>query len=151
MSKDDVDFAMDDPFATIGFSLKLAQQALRTHMDAALQQIGLTTPQYAVLTFLDVEPGASNAALARRAFVTPQTMQGILVALERAGLISRTPHPEHGRVQTTELTSKGCEALVSASGIVSGVEARLREAAAPLDPNEVAALLQRLAQAVKQE
>ena len=37
---------MDDPFATIGFTLKLAQQALRTHLDAALQQIGLTTAQY---------------------------------------------------------------------------------------------------------
>ena len=56
-----------DPYATIGFALKLAQQALRTRLDAGLRVIGLTTPQYAVLTFLKVEPGASNAALARRA------------------------------------------------------------------------------------
>lgn len=140
---------MDDPFATIGFALKMAQQALRTHLDAALQQIGLTTPQYAVLTFLAVEPGASNAALARRAFVTPQTMQAILVALERAGLISRTPHPEHGRVQTTELTARGCEALEAASGIVAGAEARLRDASAPLDPQHVAAMLLRLAAALR--
>jgi len=149
MSNEDANFVMDDPFATIGFALKLAQQALRAHMDAALQQIGLTTPQYAVLTFLDVEPGASNATLARRAFVTPQTMQGILVTLERGGLISRTPHPEHGRVQTTELTSKGREALAAASGIVSGAEARLREAAAPFEPDEVSGLLQRFAQALR--
>ena len=101
--------SLGDPFKTIGFALKMAQQALRSHLDAALQGIGLTTPQYAVLTFLEVEPGASNAALARRAFVTPQTMQGILVALERASLIFRTPHPEHGRVQTTELTTKGAQ------------------------------------------
>jgi len=149
MSNATADFVIDDPFATIGFALKLAQQALRANMDGALQQIGLTTPQYAVLTFLNVEPGASNAALARRAFVTPQTMQGILVTLERAGFISRTPHPEHGRVQTTELTSKGRQALLSASGIISGTEARLREAAAPLNPDEVSALLQRLAQALR--
>ncbi|NNC29004.1 MarR family transcriptional regulator [Longimicrobium terrae] len=140
---------MDDPFATIGFALKLAQQALRTHMDAALQQIGLTTPQYAVLTFLEVEPGASNAALARRAFVTPQTMQAILVALERAGLVSRTPHPEHGRVQQTELTASGRDALKAASGIVADVEARLRDASAPLDPRDVAAMLFRLAEALR--
>lgn len=149
MSSQGVGSRMGDPFATIGFALKMAQQALRTHLDAALQQIGLTTPQYAVLTFLEVEPGASNAALARRAFVTPQTMQAILVALERAGLISRTPHPEHGRVQTTELTARGREALEAASGIVADAEARLRDASAPLDPQAVAAMLRRLAEALR--
>ena len=140
---------MGDPFATIGFALKMAQQALRTHMDAALGRIGLTTPQYAVLNFLEIEPGASNAELARRAFVTPQTMQAILVSLERAGLVSRTPHPEHGRVQMTKLTAKGRKALEAASGIVTEAEARLRDAAAPLDPPAVAATLRRLAEAFR--
>jgi DNA-binding MarR family transcriptional regulator len=102
MSSQKVGSRMGDPYATIGFALKQAQQALRTRLDSGLREIGLTTPQYAVLAFLEVEAGASNAALARRAFVTPQTMQAILVALERSGFIARTPHPEHGRVQTTE-------------------------------------------------
>lgn len=140
---------MADPFATIGFALKLAQQALRTHLDAALQQIGLTTSQYAVLTFLEVEPGASNAALARRAFVTPQTMQGIVVALERSGFIVRTPHPGHGRVQTTELTDSGRVVLEAASGIVANAEARLREASIPLDPQAVTEMLVRFAGALR--
>ena len=140
---------MDDPYATIGFALKRAQQALRARLDTGLREIGLTTPQYAVLTFLEVEPGASNAALARRAFVTPQTMQAILVALERAGFLSRTPHPVHGRVQTTELTEAGRAALEAASGIVAEAEARLRDASAPLDPRAVAAMLLRLAEALR--
>jgi DNA-binding MarR family transcriptional regulator len=139
----------NDPYATIGFALKLAQQALRTRMDTGLRAIGLTTPQYAVLTFLQVEPGASNAALARRAFVTPQTMQAILVGLERAGFIVRTPHPEHGRVQTTELTTRGRKALQSAAEIVEALESRLRDASAPLTPNTVAAILNRLTEALR--
>jgi DNA-binding MarR family transcriptional regulator len=145
----EMDAAMDDPFATIGFALKMAQQALRTHMDAALQRIGLTTPQYAVLNFLKIEPGASNAELARRAFVTPQTMQAILVALERSAFVVRAPHPDHGRVQTTELTDRGREVLGAASGIVAAAEARLREASVPLDPGTVAAMLMRLAEALR--
>jgi DNA-binding MarR family transcriptional regulator len=140
---------MDDPYATIGFALKLAQQALRTHLDAALQQIGLTTPQYAVLVFLEVEAGASNAELARRAFVTPQTMQAILVALERAGFILRTAHPENKRIQKTELTAKGRRALVAASGIVANAEARLCNASDPFDPKAVAALLLRFAEVLR--
>lgn len=149
MASSEVNPKMNDPYATIGYALKLAQQALRTRMDAGLREIGLTTPQYAVLAFLKKEAGASNATLARRAFVTPQTMQAILVALEREGLISRTAHPEHGRVQKTELTATGRDALEAASGIVADVEARLRDASAPLDPQAVVAMLLRLAEAFR--
>ena len=117
--------------------------------DAGLREIGLTTPQFAVLTFLQQESGASNAMLARRAFVTPQTMQAILVALERAGYITREAHPEHGRVQQTLLTAEGSDALRAATDIVAEAEARLRSAAAPLDPQVVAATLMRLAEALR--
>jgi DNA-binding MarR family transcriptional regulator len=149
MSSQKVGSRMGDPYATIGFALKQAQQALRTRLDSGLREIGLTTPQYAVLAFLKVEAGASNAALARRAFVTPQTMQAIVVALERSGFIVRIPHPEHGRVQTTELTASGRGALEAASGIVASAEARLRKAAAPLDSQVVTAMLLRLAEALR--
>jgi DNA-binding MarR family transcriptional regulator len=149
MSRQKAASRMGDPYATIGFALKQAQQALRTRLDSELREIGLTTPQYAVLAFLEVEAGASNAALARRAFVTPQTMQAILVALERAGLIARTPHPEHGRVQMTGLTARGRGALAAASGIVADAEERLRNASAPFDPQAVAAMLLRLAEALR--
>lgn len=149
MSRHEGRSRMGDPYATIGFALKQAQQALRTRLDAGLREIGLTTPQYAVLAFLEVDAGASNAALARRAFVTPQTMQAILVALERAGLIARTPHPEHGRVQMTELTARGRGALEAATGIVADAEERLRNASAPFDPQAVAAMLLRYAEALR--
>jgi DNA-binding MarR family transcriptional regulator len=140
---------MNNPYATIGFALKQAQQALRTRMDAELREIGLTTPQYAVLAYLKVEAGASNAALARRAFVTPQTMQAILVTLEKSGLITRSPHPEHGRVQRTQLTASGQHALEAASAIVADAETRLCDAAAPLDHQTATALLLRLAEALR--
>ncbi len=149
MSRRKAGSRMGDPYATIGFALKQAQQALRTRLDSGLREIALTTPQYAVLAFLEVETGASNAALARRAFVTAQTMQAILVTLERAGLIARTPHPEHGRVQMTELTARGRRALKAASGIVADAEERLRNASAPFDPQAVAAMLLRLAEALR--
>jgi DNA-binding MarR family transcriptional regulator len=140
---------MADPYATIGYALKLAQQALRARLDGGLRDIGLTTPQYAVLTYLEKEPGASNAALARRSFVTPQTMQSILVGLERSGFILRSPHPEHGRIQSTELSAKGRHVLHEASAIVADAEVRLRAASPPFDPQVVAGLLLRYAEALR--
>ena len=149
MSSPEISSPWGDPYATIGFALKQAQQALRNRLDSGLRNIGLTTPQYAVLAFLEVETGASNAVLARRAFVTPQTMQAILVSLDRAGLIIRKPHPDHGRVQTTELTTSGRGALEAAAAIVADAEARLQIAAAPLSPQDTATLLLRLAEALR--
>src|SRR5215469_16874427 len=95
------------PLEAIGYLLKNAQQTLRTAMDAALRSLGVTTPQYAVLTFLAEAPGLSSAQLARRAFVTPQTMNRIVANLEAARLIERGPHPELGRVLETSLSRRG--------------------------------------------
>ena len=88
----------------IGYELKRAQHALRLGMDGALREVGLTTPQYAALTVVEGEEGVSGALLARRCFVTPQTMNGVVVNLEKAGLLERRPHPEHGRVLRAYLT-----------------------------------------------
>lgn len=109
----------------VGYELKRAQHALRVEMDAALRLIGLTTPQYVALSVLEEEPGLSGAELARRCFVTPQTMNGILVNLESAGLVGRRQHPVHGRVLQAYLTAGG-EAMISrAHPPVEAIEGRM--------------------------
>jgi DNA-binding MarR family transcriptional regulator len=75
-------------------------------MDGTLKELNVTAPQYAALSVLAEEPGLSNAALARRSFVTPQTMNQIMVRLEAAGLVERRAHPEHGRVLQAYLTKR---------------------------------------------
>jgi DNA-binding MarR family transcriptional regulator len=106
----------------LGYALKRAQHALRVSMDGVLRPLGLTTPQYAVLCALKAETGMSNAGLARAAFVTAQTMQGVLANLERDGLLKRRPDPAHGRVLRCELTRKGRSVLLKAHAAVRVVE-----------------------------
>ena len=137
----------DSPFApheTLGYALKRAQQALRLHMDRQLKELSLTAPQYNVLCSLEAEPGASNARLARRAFVTPQTMQSMLVKLERADLIERSPDAEHGRIQRTQLTHEGRATLRKAHQAVRETERLARDAASP----DAADMLLRVAEAL---
>jgi DNA-binding MarR family transcriptional regulator len=109
----------------IGYELKRAQHGLRAAMDAALRPLGLTTPQYAILANLREIPGASGARLARRSFVTPQTMNELLGSLERNGWIKRTPNRNHGRVIDTYLTPEGRALLTRAERGVGEVERRL--------------------------
>jgi len=82
----------------VGYELKKAQHALRLGIDEELRELGVTTPQYAAMSVLAEEPGLSNAQLARRSFVTPQTMNQILARLGASGMVERRAHAEHGRV-----------------------------------------------------
>jgi DNA-binding MarR family transcriptional regulator len=106
----------------LGYMLKRAQHALRMSMDELLEPTGLTVPQYNVLSAVQLQPGISNAALARGAFVTAQSMQGIVANLERIGLLRRKPHPTHGRIRQSELTEKGDVVLEKAHKLLIGVE-----------------------------
>ncbi len=66
------------PDGAVGYLLRQAQLTLRGALGAALRELGITTPQYSVLSVLDVEPGLSGAELARTSMLTPQTTNGIL-------------------------------------------------------------------------
>lgn len=108
---------------SLGYQLKQTQHMLRIRMDEALRPLNLTTPQYAVLSQLQSQPGISNAALARASFVTAQTMHGIVTNLEKNTLVKRKCDPDHGRILCADLTAQGIKALKQAQVIVSQVEA----------------------------
>lgn len=109
----------------LGYLVKRTQQALRNAMDRELKGLSLTTSQYAVLTVLEHDTGLSNAELARRCFVTPQTMHQIMLGLEQASLLGRTSHPEHGRIQVVTLTKEGKKLVQKAHAHVLKVEAQM--------------------------
>jgi len=129
----------------VGYLVKTAQQRLRAAMDAALRDLGITTPQYAVLAFLEESPGLSSAQLARQAFVTPQTMNRIIANLQTAGLIERGPHPDLGRVLETRLSRRGRGRLAECRQRVQRVEARMVAGLTPGERRQLAELLKRCA------
>jgi DNA-binding MarR family transcriptional regulator len=118
-------------------------------MDEALRGLGLTTPQYAALSALEAEPGMSGAQLARWAFVTPQTMNGILTNLEGRALISRRPHPEHGRILMAFLTASGQESLREAHRAVVEIEESMLSGLTEGDRAQLATTLRQLADALQ--
>lgn len=118
-------------------------------MDEVLKEVKLTTPQYAVLSVLEEEPGLSGAELARRSFVTPQTMNVILAKLEEAGQIARRPHPEHGRVLRTYLTDEGRGLVAGAHEMVGAVEERMLAGLGREDRTRLAGTLNGFAEALE--
>ena len=79
-------------------------RAIRREIGALVAPFGLTVPKYTALSILRDRPGLSNAQLARRTYVTPQSMNEVLIALEADGLIVRSPAANHGRVVEVALS-----------------------------------------------
>ena len=132
----------------IGYNLKITQHRLRQRLDAELARLGITAPQNAVLLAVSGNPRISKAELARAAFVTPQTMQAILVNLERGGLIVRSPHPEHGRVIMTELTTAGQQAVAEGAKAADLVERQMLSTLSAAEARVLCELLKRCAAAL---
>lgn len=94
-------------------------------LDTALRPLELTVPQYACLELLRRRPGLSNAELARGAFVTRQSMNGVLRGLLDRGLLTRPTTAPHGRARPTQLTPIGRERLLAASAAVLAIEEQM--------------------------
>jgi DNA-binding MarR family transcriptional regulator len=109
----------------IAYLLRQAQAATRLTLERAIADLGVTMPQFAVLTMLNAYPGLSGADVARVALLTPQTVGVIIGNLERGGAIAKTPHPIHGRILQWTLTRRGSALLDKCRRRVNAVERRL--------------------------
>lgn len=110
---------------SLGYLLKEASSALRSAMEAVLRPLDMTVTQYSCLELLAQRPGLSNSELARGAFVTRQSMNVLLQALERDGYVTRPAEAPVGKVLPTKLTPLGRRALEKATAAVRSVEVRM--------------------------
>jgi DNA-binding MarR family transcriptional regulator len=92
---------------------------------ALLRQWDLSVQEYTSLSVLELRPGLSNAQLARRSLVTPQSMLEILAKLESRGLVKRMVDPAHGRVIRNELSARGGRVLAVAAPEVDRLQDRI--------------------------
>jgi DNA-binding MarR family transcriptional regulator len=115
----------DDREPTLLYLVGRIDRVVRRAMGTVLEVQGLSVNQYATLSVLDRREGLSNAQLARRALVSPQSMNEVLLALEQRGLVRRRAHPDHGRILQARLTAKGRALLARCDAEVHQVEARM--------------------------
>ncbi|POZ61133.1 MarR family winged helix-turn-helix transcriptional regulator [Chromobacterium alticapitis] len=106
----------------IGYLLRQAAAAHHLRTERALADLGVTPPQFVVLTMLAAYPGHSNADLARLALLTPQTVSVIVANLKKAGLVEATPHASHGRIVQLQLSAKGASLLAESKKRVYALE-----------------------------
>jgi len=120
MSQDGIDLE-----TSLGYLLKQASSVLRAAMEDVLRPLGMTVTHYSCLELLAQRPGLSNSELARGTFVTRQSMNVLLQALERDGYVTRPAEARVGKVLPARLTPRGRQSLEAASTAVRSVEVRM--------------------------
>ena len=102
-------------------------------MTEALAPLGLTLAQFTALSVLDARGQASNAQLAERSFITPQSANEVMSAMAARRWITREPDPNHGRIVVLRLTEEGREVLQQGMGAVRALEDQMLKGIAGAD------------------
>jgi DNA-binding MarR family transcriptional regulator len=111
----------------IGYLLRQTIHAFNTAMENGLREHGLTSPQFGALFVLEAEPGLSAADVARAMGTTPQAANVLVAAMEEDGLVSREPHPTHGRILEIYPTDEGLRRFTGARPFIRRLETQMCE------------------------
>lgn len=101
------------------------ERLLRRQMSDALAPLGVTLAQYTALSVLEARGALSNAQLAVRSFITPQSANEVMVAMAARGFVTREADPNHGRVILLRLTGEGSAILRECERVLRPLERRM--------------------------
>lgn len=82
---------------------------MRRSFDERARGIGVTRPQWLVLSLLKLQPGSNQGALAEMLDVEPITVARMIDRLQEAGLVERRSDPADRRAWRIHLTARGEE------------------------------------------
>lgn len=100
---------------------------VRRRLAETISPLGLTIQQYTALAVLGARGPLSNAQLAERSLVTPQSANEMVKVMEKRGWIERSADPSHKRIILLHLTHQGLEALKQAHAAAAEFEDTMLE------------------------
>jgi DNA-binding MarR family transcriptional regulator len=115
----------EDTEPRLSYVVARLERATRRAINDRVAEHGLTVLQYTTLSVLGRRGGLSNAQLARRAYMSPQAMSEVILALEGKGLVKRTQDPNHRRVYPATLTARGKKVLAACDVRVDELETEM--------------------------
>lgn len=112
----------------ISYAIARLQQLVFGSVSEIAARYELTALQFTTLSVLHRHGSPlSNSQLARRSFMTAQSMHEVIQNLEQAGLIKRIPDPNNRRKRPASLTAKGRRVLAACESAVADFETRMLE------------------------
>jgi DNA-binding MarR family transcriptional regulator len=113
------------PPLNAAFLLISLGRMLREDVDEALRPLALSMRHLSALGHLSRQPGLSYSELARRAGITPQSMQATLLQLEQLGAVERLTVAGRGRTARLHVTPTGLDLLRQGRQVIQDAEESL--------------------------
>jgi len=107
------------------YRVKQLELSIRVRLVHVLRGSKITVVQYTALTVLRNRGGLTSAQLARRSFVTPQSISDVVVVLADRGLILRRGDPTNSSHRLLFLSGAGRALLKRLDGPVRAIEAQM--------------------------
>jgi DNA-binding MarR family transcriptional regulator len=119
-------------------SIMRVQQILLARLNETLERFGLTFARYEALMLLYYSRAGALplGKIGGRLQVHPTSVTNLIDGLERAGYVSRTPHPTDRRATLGSITERGRDTAVAATEALHGI----RFGTEPLGKQELQAL-----------
>lgn len=111
-------------------------------LSEALAEHGLTLPQFTALSVLNARGRSSNAQLAERSFITPQSANEVVKTMEANGWVMREADPTNRRIVLLQLTAAGKALLERCEETADRVERTMLEDMDDDDAQALRAMLQ---------
>lgn len=107
---------------TLSYMIARVDRIISKLLIERLKHLDITLPQFTALSVLAAKGNLSNAKLAERSFIKPQSTNKILQDLLSAGWIEKASDPSHGRRILINVTPVGLEKLQQCRVIVEEIE-----------------------------
>ena len=136
----------------VSYAIAQLQQLVLASVNEVAGRYNLTALQFTTLSVLN-HNGAplSNSQLARRSFMTAQSMHEVINRLEGAGLIKRNAHPSHRRKRPASLTPKGRRVLLACEAGVAEFEERMLQGFSRTERTKFLAMLKSAVRTLRED
>lgn len=117
--------SLNSPSPKMSYMIARVDRIISKLLTEQLKQLDISLPQYTALSVLAAKRGLSNAKLAERSFIKPQSANKILQDLLMAGWIEKHADPTHGRRILVQLTDTGYQKLEQCNQVVEQLESKM--------------------------
>lgn len=107
---------------TLSYMIARVDRIISQLLTERLKPLNITLPQFTALSVLAAKGSLSNAKLAERSFIKPQSTNKILQDLLNQGWIVKESDPSHGRRILIHVTAEGIEKLEACRLVVKEIE-----------------------------
>ncbi|WP_416189343.1 MarR family winged helix-turn-helix transcriptional regulator [Neisseria sp. CCUG17229] len=129
---------------TVSYNIGRLDRLVNQQLSEALKPLGVSLPQFTMLSNLQRRGATANAALAARSFISPQAANQIVNTMVEHNWVTKRNDPNHGRMVLIELTDTGREVFSRCMKEAAAFEAKMLQGLTPESVIMLKATVQRL-------